>query len=78
VSHHPKHPDKELRALCDVLVARGWTITHRKRAPYFKALCPCPEKHLTMIHMTPDRYYLDHKLQWLNNHVSCWKAGGDE
>jgi hypothetical protein len=73
LSHHPRHPDKHLRALCDALDARGWRITHTKGAAYFKAWCPCPERHMTMIHMTPDRFYLNHKMQWLDHHVSCWK-----
>ena len=68
----PKHQRKELEALLKEAEGQGWLVTRAGR--YFKLKCPCPEKHLTTVHLTPSnpRYELN-KRKWLVRRT-CWEA----
>jgi hypothetical protein len=66
-----RHQDKDIEALCRDLEARSWSIDTDRRK-YWMAKCPCSGKHKTMIHMTPDKNYVNHKRQWLKHHT-CWE-----
>ncbi len=71
-----KHPKKELEALLGEFHEAGWRIIDP--GTYYKILCPCPEQHKTMVHLTPShRDYANHKLQWLFNRT-CYNKSGRE
>lgn len=68
----PKHPDKHTEA--EVLRAaerQGWRITKRPRG-YFKMYCPCAEKHMKTVHLTPGRAYL-RDLKGELRRKTCWR-----
>lgn len=72
-----RHTSPELQRLLLDLDEHGWRIVDPPT--YYTALCPCPLKHKTYIHLTPSGgHYVDHKYQWLRNHT-CYgdQIGGD-
>jgi hypothetical protein len=65
-----KHPNKEIQRFLIELHLQGWRIQDPPK--YYKALCGCPEKHRTTIHITPSGgYYLNNKRQHLRN-MTCF------
>lgn len=66
----PRHPDKSLEALLRSAEGQGWRAVKGKG--YFKILCPCPDKHKKMIHLTPGPHYEKHTRQWLSKYT-CWE-----
>jgi hypothetical protein len=51
-----------------------WRIENPPK--YYKALCPCPEKHRTTVHITPSsRDYLNNKRQHLES-STCFNEPG--
>jgi hypothetical protein len=68
------HPNKELQLFLLELHLSGWRIVNPPK--YYQALCKCPGKHRTTIHLTPSgRYYLNNKRQHLTN-TTCFKRPG--
>ena len=51
---------------------QGWRIEKRPRG-YFKMYCPCAEKHLKTVHLTPGHAYLQNLRGWLGR-TPCWKG----
>lgn len=71
MSHHPKHPKKELREVTDSADAQGWTVTRSKG--YFMIKCPCSEKHKRTVKLSPSNpNYKRELLGWLGRYT-CWK-----
>lgn len=67
----PKHPDKHIEALLSELESARWRIA---RARYYKAKCPCPEKHMKIIHITPSSpHYLKNLISYLERET-CFKC----
>lgn len=66
----PKHPDKDLEAIIRSLEDQDWKVNKDKK--YYKALCPCSEKHYKTIHNTPQKTYIDKLRTRLRNHT-CWE-----
>ncbi|MEY4961358.1 MAG: hypothetical protein RLZZ249_55 [Actinomycetota bacterium] len=65
-----RHPNKEIQRFLIELHLQGWRIQDPPK--YYKALCGCPEKHRTTIHITPSGgYYLNNKRQHLRN-MTCF------
>jgi hypothetical protein len=59
-----RHPNKEIQQLLFELHLSDWIIENPPK--YYKALCTCPGKHRTTIHITPSgRYYLNNKRKYL-------------
>lgn len=67
----PKHPRPELEALLKEAEAKGWQVVKGRK--YFKMSCPCADKHLTWVHLTPGQYYVNH-LRGLLRRDTCWEA----
>jgi hypothetical protein len=69
-----KHTTKELQALLLMLDDQGWRI---KNPPtYYRAFCPCPEKHQTGIHLTPSNpHYAKDMLRYLER-ATCFVYPG--
>ena len=67
----PKHPRPELEALLKEAEAKGWRVIKGRK--YFKMYCPCTDKHLTWVHLTPGQYYENH-LRGLLRRDTCWEA----
>jgi hypothetical protein len=51
VGKRPRHPDKTLEALLQEVERYGWRVD--KKAKYFKALCPCADRCMETVHLTP-------------------------
>jgi hypothetical protein len=67
----PRHPIKEFEAVLRAAESQGWTILKAKK--YFKMLCPCEDKHLKTMHLTPSNpMYLKNLLGYLIR-VTCWE-----
>lgn len=49
-SKRPRHQNKELEAILVDAERQGWRVV---RANKFKMYCPCPEKHMATIALTP-------------------------
>jgi hypothetical protein len=67
----PRHPDKDLEKVLKAAEQQGWTVTKRPRG-YFKIYCPCADKHLKTVHLTPGSAYLRNLLGELRRNT-CWK-----
>jgi hypothetical protein len=66
----PRHPNKELQAFLLELDDAGWRI--KKDGRYYKALCPCDDKHSAVIHLTPSNpYHRNIKRTYLRN-TTCF------
>jgi hypothetical protein len=66
----PRHPVRELEAILKEAEERGWLVTRGNG--YFKMACPCADKHLTWVHLTPsDSRYGRNKRSWLASRT-CW------
>ena len=71
MSHHPRHPDKELRKVTDGADARGWEGTRGKG--YFMMKCPCPEKHKKTVHLSPSNPNYTRELLGFLRRYTCWE-----
>lgn len=72
----PKHPDKDLERLLKDAESQGWRVVKRKRAKYYKILCPCPEQHFKLsIHMTPSDPQYERNLRYWLLKNTCWEQG---
>ena len=47
----PRHPKPVLERLIRDAESFGWRVS--KGGKYYKALCPCPDKHMETIHLSP-------------------------
>jgi len=55
-------------------MARGETVDVFQALTYFKLYCPCPQKHLKTVHLTPSgANYARNLRKWLERQ-SCWEA----
>ncbi len=71
MSHHPKHPDKDLREVTDRADEQGWEVSRGKG--YFMMKCPCPAKHKKTVKLSPSNpRYRRELLGWLRR-SSCWE-----
>lgn len=68
----PRHPRKELEALLREAEAKGWRVV--KPGKYFKMYCPCIDKHLETVHLTPSDPNYERNLRGLLGRETCWKA----
>lgn len=69
----PRHQRKDLEFLIRKAEATHWTVTKGNR--YFKALCPCAEKHMKWIALTPsDPNYAKNVMKWFERQT-CWPKG---
>jgi hypothetical protein len=67
-----RHPVKEIQALLVEFHEHGWRIIDPPT--YYKALCPCAQKHKTTVHLTPsDPNYVLNKQKWLRRQ-SCYQG----
>jgi len=67
----PKHPIKELEALLKEATKQGWRVEGGGNR-YFKIKCPCPDKHMRMVHLSPSNpNYLRNTENWLTKRT-CW------
>ncbi|MBG6098790.1 hypothetical protein [Nocardioides luteus] len=67
----PRHPIKELEALLKSLEEQGWVV--EKGSKYYRAKCPCEEKAMKSIHLTPSNphYLLNTRKKLARD--TCWK-----
>jgi hypothetical protein len=75
MSPRPRHPDKDLEAVLSNAERQGWRVTKRPNS-YFKIYCPCADKHLKTVHLSPSSSnYLRNLLGELKR-KTCWKEEG--
>jgi hypothetical protein len=68
----PRHQDKELERVLRRVEDNGWRVERGKG--YFRLLCPCPEKHMRSVSLTPsDPNYGKNLVRWIERQ-SCWKG----
>lgn len=61
----PRHQRKELEAVLQLAERQDWIVT--KSGKYFKMYCPCVDKHLKTVHLTPsDPNYVRNLLNKLH------------
>ncbi|MBA8829702.1 hypothetical protein FB555_001818 [Alpinimonas psychrophila] len=71
-----RHPKKDLQALLLALDQSGWYILDPPT--YYKALCPCPLRHRTTIHLSPSNpRYAKEKLRYLVSTTCFTNLGGN-
>jgi hypothetical protein len=59
-----RHPTKDLQSLLILIHEQRWRILDPPT--YYKAYCPCPDRHKTTVHLTPSgTKYRQNKLSWL-------------
>jgi len=73
MSPRPKHSVKELEAVLQEAERKGWRIDGGGK-DYFKMKCPCSDKHLRMVHLTPRGNYTKNLIRWLKRRT-CWEDG---
>lgn len=72
----PKHPDKHIEEVLAASERQGWRVERGRK--YFKIYCPCAEKHMKVVHITPsDPNYLRNVIGQLKR-ATCWKEGRRE
>jgi hypothetical protein len=67
-----KHTDKELEKLLKDAETRGCRVESIGRGRPFKIKCPCPDRHMEMVHRTPGRSYAMRKRNILEK-WPCWE-----
>jgi hypothetical protein len=45
-----------------------------KPGKYFKLYCPCPDKHLQTVHLTPSDPNYERNVRGLLGRETCWEA----
>jgi hypothetical protein len=73
VAERPRHPDRDLESLLRAVEASGWRVTKGRK--YFVIRCPCPELHMSTVHLTPKRHYGKNLRKRLARYT-CWKEDG--
>jgi hypothetical protein len=68
----PRHPVKELEVVLREAESRGWRVEKRQKGNYFKLLCPCPEKHMRWVHLTPSGSNYETDLRHWLRRCGCW------
>ncbi len=67
----PKHQRKDLEKVLQQAEARRWRV-EKSGGGYFKLLCPCADKHMCWVALTPSNpNYAKDKLAWLKRQ-NCW------
>lgn len=67
--NRPRHPKKDLEAVCQTAEAAGWQIM--RGTGYFKAYCPCG-LHKRTLHLSPsDPNYARNVAHWFRRQP-CW------
>ncbi len=51
---------------------QGWRVEGGGNT-YFKMKCPCSDKHLKMVHLTPRQNYKKNLVRWLERRT-CWES----
>jgi hypothetical protein len=67
----PKHPIKELEAVLQEVESQDWRV--EKGRDYFKIRCPCAEKHMRWVHLTPSGSNYEKDLRRWVQRCSCWR-----
>lgn len=67
----PRHPRKELEAILRRAESLDWRV--EKRGQYFKMKCPCPDRHLKTVRLTPDKSHYEKNLIHVLVRDTCWK-----
>lgn len=71
VPQRPRHPKKDLEEVFAQAEGQEWRVERGKK--YYKLLCPCADKHLKTVKLTPsDPNYRTNLLKWLVRET-CWK-----
>lgn len=66
----PRHQRGDLEDVLRAAERQGWTV---ERGKYFKLKCPCADKHMKTIHLTPsDPSYTRNTLAHLRR-ATCWE-----
>lgn len=70
----PRHPKPALEKVLKDGETQGWRVT--RDGKYFKMWCPCPEKHIKTVRLSPSgaRYETNLRSKLLNS--TCWKEVG--
>lgn len=67
----PRHQDKDLEPVLAEAEDKGWRVEKGKK--YWKMYCPCPDKHLKTVKLTPsDPRYRQNLLGQLRR-ATCWE-----
>ena len=67
----PRHPRKELEQLLRDAELQGWQVT---KGRYFKLACPCPQRHLKWVHLTPSGANYERNLRAELARSTCWRV----
>ncbi len=67
----PKHSIKELDQVLEAAWDQGWRITRDKK--YWKLWCPCDDKHMKTVHLTPSNGAYKKNLLKKLERSTCWK-----
>ena len=66
----PRHQVRGLEAVLRMVESRNWRVERGKN--YFKIRCPCPEKHMRWVHLTPSGTNYETDLRHWLRRCSCW------
>jgi hypothetical protein len=67
----PRHPRPELETVLRSAEAQSWRVTKGKK--YFKMWCPCPERHMKTVKLTPSNPNYSMELKKKLERSTCWK-----
>ena len=70
----PKHSTNEIESVLREAERKGWRIDGGGNS-YFKMKCPCPNKHLKTVHLTPQQNYAKNLRRYLKRQT-CWEVDG--
>jgi hypothetical protein len=74
VPDRPRHPNGDFELVLRSAEQQGWRVEGGHRGKYYKLKCPCPEKHMKTMHLTPsDPNYLKNWLHRVRLRT-CWEA----
>jgi hypothetical protein len=75
VSDRPRHTKKELEALLKEAEGKDWRVSQGKK--YFTMKCPCQDKHLKTVHLSPSGPNYEKNLRGWLSRSTCWTREAD-
>jgi hypothetical protein len=65
-----RHPRRELEAVLRAAESQNWIVKKSKK--YFKMYCPCEDKHIKTVHLTPSSPKYRQDLLGQLRRATCW------
>ena len=71
VARRPRHPKPELEAILKSAEGQQWRVEKGKK--YFNMKCPCADRHMKTVHLSPSDPNYVRNLRAELVRKTCWK-----